>query len=80
MNLPPNSTLENTKPEMEVINPMKHPSLRGVDKVGALIIMKNNRFEIVIFKKIFRGWWSGTIMDDVDCRDLFNFKFGPTVL
>lgn len=54
---------------MEVMHPMRHPSLRGVDKVGALMVMKNNR-----------GWWTGSVMDDVDCRDLFDFKFGPTVL
>lgn len=69
MNLPAKSTLENTNPEMEVMHPMNHPSLRGIDKVGALMVMKNNR-----------GWWTGSIMDDVDCRDLFDFKFGPTVL
>lgn len=69
MNLPKDATVKNTKPVMEVIHPMNHPSLRGVDKVGALMVMKNNR-----------GWWTGTIMDDVDCRDMFNGKFGPTVL
>jgi hypothetical protein len=54
---------------MEVMHPKNYPDLRGVDKVGALLVMNNNR-----------GWWTGTIMDDVDCRDLFDFKFGPTVL
>jgi len=40
---------------MEVIHPVNHPTLRGVDKVGAMIIMNNNR-----------GWWTGSIMDEVD--------------
>lgn len=69
MNLPAGSSLENTKPVMEVMHPLNYPDLRGVDKVGALMVMKNNR-----------GWWTGSVMDDVDCNDHFNFKFGPTVL
>lgn len=69
MNLPKTATVQTVKPVMEVIHPMRHPSLRGVDKVGALMIMKNNR-----------GWWTGSVMDDVDCRDIFKHKFGPTVL
>jgi homospermidine synthase len=48
---------------------MNHPELRGHDKVGALLIMKNNR-----------GWWAGSVMDDIDSNKLFGGKFGPTVL
>ena len=44
MNLPKGTTLEDVDPKMEVIHPMKYPDLRGVDKVGAFLIMKNNRF------------------------------------
>lgn len=40
---------------MEVIHPMNHKSLNGWDKVGAMIIMNNNR-----------GWWTGSIMDEID--------------
>lgn len=43
-NLPADATLENTFPQMEVMHPMNHPDLRGHDKVGALILMKNNRY------------------------------------
>lgn len=67
--LPTGADINNTKPEMEVIHPMNHPTLRGVDKVGAMIIMKNNR-----------GWWTGSIMDDVDSQLHFKGRFGPTVL
>ncbi|CAD8102559.1 unnamed protein product [Paramecium sonneborni] len=67
--LPKNADINNTHPEMEVIHPINHPSLRGVDKVGAMIIMNNNR-----------GWWTGSIMDEVDSSMLFNGRFGPTVL
>jgi len=56
-NLPPNADVHNTNPVTEVIHPMNHPSLRGVDKVGALLIMKNNR-----------GWWTGSIMDEIDSK------------
>jgi len=55
LNLPKNATLENINPEVEVLHPMYH-ELRGNDKVGALILMKGNR-----------GWWTGSIMDDIDC-------------
>jgi len=48
---------------------MNYPTLRGYDKVGALLIMNDNK-----------AWWCGSIMDDVDAARLFNFKFGPTVL
>jgi len=27
-----------------------------------------------------RGWWAGTIMDEVDAMVLLKGKFGPTVL
>ena len=42
-NLPKDATIENTDPPCEVMHPMKHPKMRGVDKVGALLIMNNNR-------------------------------------
>jgi hypothetical protein len=44
MNLPKTATIENTFPDTEVMHPVNHPSLRGIDKVGALLLMKNNRF------------------------------------
>jgi len=54
MNLPKGTTLETTNPKMEVIHPMKHPDLRGVDKVGAFMIMKNNRYRRkMVYKKNF---------------------------
>ncbi len=68
-NLPADACLENMDPPMEVIHPMNRPTIRGHDKVGALLIMKNNR-----------AWWTGTIMDDIDCKALYGGKFGPTVL
>ncbi|CAD8210363.1 unnamed protein product [Paramecium octaurelia] len=68
-NLPPNATIDNTHPEMEVIHPMNHTSLKGWDKVGALLIMKHNR-----------AWWTGSIMDEIDCSSMYKGMFGPTVL
>ncbi|CAD8110027.1 unnamed protein product [Paramecium primaurelia] len=68
-NLPPDATIENTHPDMEVIHPMNYPSLKGWDKVGALLIMKNNR-----------AWWTGSIMDEIDSSKIYNGMFGPTVL
>jgi homospermidine synthase len=67
-NLPKDSILQNTNPEMEVIHPSKY-KIHGYDKVGAMLIFKNNR-----------GWWSGTIMDDIDANLLLDGEFGPTVL
>lgn len=48
---------------------MNFDSLRGYDKIGALIIMNENK-----------SWWTGSIMDDIDASRLFNHKFGPTIL
>ena len=62
------TTLETCDPEFQVIDPAKY-ELHGYDKVGALLIFKNNR-----------GWWSGTIMDEHDASLLFDHKFGPTSL
>lgn len=42
-NLPTTSTVDEVNPESEVMHPMNHPEIRGVDKVGAMLIMKNNR-------------------------------------
>jgi len=67
-NLPKDTKLEDCNPEMEVLNPSKY-KIRGYDKVGAMLIFKKNR-----------GWWSGTIMDDIDASLLMNSEFGPTVL
>jgi homospermidine synthase len=41
--------------------------LKGVDKVGALILMDDNV-----------GWWTGSLMSNKDCLNLFDGKFGPT--
>ena len=43
--------------------------MKGADKMGALLIFKNNR-----------AWWRGTIMDEIDASLLFKHQFGPTVL
>jgi homospermidine synthase len=43
--------------------------MQGYDKVGAMLIFKNNR-----------GWWHGSIMDEYDSSKHFENKFGPTVL
>jgi homospermidine synthase len=67
-NMPPDSNLQNCNPDMEVIHPSKY-HIKGYDRVGALLICNKNR-----------GWWSGTIMDEVDSSVHFNGKFGPTVL
>jgi len=56
-------------PEMEVIHTMSHPSLRGYDKVGAFLIFNKNR-----------SWWTGSVMDDIDCSSLLEGKYGPTVI
>lgn len=56
---------------------MNHPEIRGVDKVGAMLIMNNNRY---LYFFIIRGWWTGSIMDDVDAHSILGHKFGPTVL
>lgn len=61
-------TLQKCIPECEVIDPSNY-QLHGYDKVGAMMIFKNNR-----------GWWSGTIMDEFDAAHLFDHKFGPTVI
>ena len=66
--LPKTADLQSTNPDWEVIHPMNH-KLHGCDKIGALLIFKNNR-----------GWWSGSIMDENDAKKLFDHKFGPTVL
>lgn len=55
-------------PEWEVINPKDH-KLHGVDKVGAMLIFKNNR-----------GWWTGSLMDNNDSKKICNGMFGPTSL
>ena len=44
MNLPSGSNLDTVHPQMEVIHPMNHPDLRGVDKVGSMLCFKNNRY------------------------------------
>lgn len=67
-NLKKDATLQNCNPEMEVIHPLKY-KIKGYDIVGALLLLDNNR-----------GWWSGTIMDQYDASELFNYQFGPTVL
>jgi len=54
---------------MEVIHPMNHKGFRGYDKVGALLIFKNNR-----------SWWCGTIMDEHDARPFLDSKYSATVL
>jgi len=59
----------NTNPDMEVLHPINHKSLKGYDKVGAMLVFDNNR-----------GWWTGTIMDEHDARPLLNGRYGPTVL
>lgn len=56
-NLPADAVLETVTPPSEVMHPMNYPDLRGADKVGAFLIMNNNR-----------GWWTGSMMDDVDCK------------
>lgn len=66
--IPEDAILQNLDPEWEVIHPLNH-DLHGYDKVGALLIFRNNR-----------GWWSGTIMDEHDAAEHFDKKFGPTVL
>ena len=53
---------------MQVLHPKNH-NLQGYDKVGALLIFNKNR-----------GWWSGSIMDDIDASMIMNHKYGPTVL
>lgn len=67
-NLPKDMKLQDCNPEWEVLHPMNY-DLRGYDKVGAMMIFKNNR-----------GWWAGTIMDEFDSAEHFDHKFGPTVL
>jgi homospermidine synthase len=67
-NLPRDASLDNTNPKMEVIHPMNY-NIKGHDIVGAMLIFKNNR-----------GFWSGSIMDEEDAKQLFDHKFGPTVL
>lgn len=57
------------KPEKSVVLHPKDYPLKGLDIVGSLLLMKNNR-----------GWWTGTVMDDIDCRVLFGHKYGPTVI
>ena len=61
--------MDNTIPESEVIHPMNHPTLQGFDKIGALLITNENK-----------AWWTGSVMDHVDAKQLFDGKFGPTVL
>jgi len=67
-NLADNTDLQSCNPDMEVLHPMNH-ELHGYDKVGALLIFKENR-----------AWWSGTIMDEFDASTHLDYKFGPTVL
>ena len=64
-NLPLNANPHNLHCEEEIMTPVKN--LRGVDKVGALLLMKGNI-----------GWWTGSIMNEEDCRKIFDWKFGPT--
>jgi len=66
--LPLDATLSSTNPEMEVVHPMDR-ELTGYDRVGAMLIFNNNR-----------GWWTGSVMDEIDSAQLFDYKFGPTVL
>jgi homospermidine synthase len=67
-NIPIETTLQTCNPICEVLEPSKY-ELRGSDKVGALMLFKNNR-----------GWWTGSIMDEVDASSIFEHKFGPTVI
>lgn len=54
--------MNEVKPEKAVVlHPKEFPTLSGYDIVGSLLLMKNNR-----------GWWTGSVMDDIDCRGLFN--------
>lgn len=62
------TTLQTCNPEIEVIHPLKY-DIKGSDIVGTLFLFDNNR-----------GWWAGTIMDQYDAVNLFNYQFGPTVL
>jgi len=43
--------------------------IKACDRVGAMLIFHNNR-----------GWWTGSMMDEIDSALLFDSKFGPTVL
>jgi homospermidine synthase len=52
----------------EVFHPYNY-KMKGYDKVGAMLIFKNNR-----------GWWTGTIMDEFDSNQILDGKYGPTVL
>jgi len=67
-NVPLNADITNCNPELEVIHPMNY-NLKGLDKVGALLLFKKNR-----------GWWAGSFVDDQMASKVLNHKFGPTVL
>ena len=67
-NLPEDITLHDCNPPMEVLHPKEH-SLKGYDKVGALLLFEGNR-----------GWWSGSVMDDLDASFILDHQYGPTVL
>jgi len=66
--LPLDAILSTTNPEMVVVNPIDH-EISGYDRIGSLLIFNKNR-----------GWWTGSIMDEVDSAQFFGHKFGPTVL
>jgi homospermidine synthase len=67
-NCPPVINAESFNIPYEVIHPYNH-KMKGYDKVGALLLFKNNR-----------GWWTGSVMDEFDSQVLLNGKFSPTVL
>ena len=67
-NIPIGTTLQKCNPIFEVMEPKKY-ELKGCDKVGALMLFNENR-----------GWWTGSIMNEVDASSIFEHKFGPTVI
>ena len=49
---------------MEVVHPYKY-KIEGYDKIGAMLLFNKNR-----------GWWCGSIMDEVDSSSILNYKYG----
>ncbi len=49
----------------EVIHPYNY-KIRGYDKLGAMLIFKNNR-----------GWWTRSIMDEFDSNTISTGKYSP---